>query len=164
MSTTSLYSSVVERQSCKLKVLGSIHSGGLLMPTRAQCLRLSEHVESISGSPHVAFVIGVVLARRSLQTEHKILHTASSQFGGSNLPLANDMPHAIRTAQSACSVAASYKPPMLVTRVRLPACAYCFCCARSLSDNVWVRHVVTSKSGFPLPGFKLVCTSSDYHR
>ena len=27
---------------------------------------------------------------------------------------------------SACSVAASYKPPMLVTRVRLPACA-CFC-------------------------------------
>ena len=25
--------------------------------------------------------------------------------------------------QSACSVAASYKPPMLVTRVRLPACA-----------------------------------------
>ena len=28
MSTTSLYSSVVERQSCKLKVLGSIPSGG----------------------------------------------------------------------------------------------------------------------------------------
>ena len=26
--------------------------------------------------------------------------------------------------QGACSVAASYKPPMLVTRVRLPACAY----------------------------------------
>ena len=25
--------------------------------------------------------------------------------------------------QGACSVAASYKPPMLVTRVRLPACA-----------------------------------------
>ena len=28
-------------------------------------------------------------------------------------------------SQSACSVAASYKPPMLVTRVRLPACAHC---------------------------------------
>ena len=35
----------------------------------------------------------------------------------------------------ACSVAASYKPPMLVTRVRLPACAFsniallkCACC------------------------------------
>ena len=27
---------------------------------------------------------------------------------------------------SACSVAASYKPPMLVTRVRLPACAVLF--------------------------------------
>jgi hypothetical protein len=27
-------------------------------------------------------------------------------------------------AVSARSVAASYKPPMLVTRVRLPACAY----------------------------------------
>ena len=27
---------------------------------------------------------------------------------------------------SACSVTASYKPPMLVTRVRLPACAYLF--------------------------------------
>ena len=26
--------------------------------------------------------------------------------------------------QSACSVAASYKPPMLVTRVRLPTCAF----------------------------------------
>ena len=32
---SSLYSSVVERQSCKLKVLGSIPSGGLLMPTTA---------------------------------------------------------------------------------------------------------------------------------
>ena len=33
--------------------------------------------------------------------------------------------------QGACSVAASYKPPMLVTRVRLPACAYfpCACCS-----------------------------------
>ena len=33
---------------------------------------------------------------------------------------------------STCSVAASYKPPMLVTRARLPACAvfwpYCRCC------------------------------------
>ena len=27
-------------------------------------------------------------------------------------------------ATGACSVAASYKPPMLVTRVRLPACAF----------------------------------------
>ena len=26
----------------------------------------------------------------------------------------------------ACSVAASYKPPILVTRVRLPACAFSF--------------------------------------
>ena len=33
---------------------------------------------------------------------------------------------------STCSVAASYKPPMLVTRVRLPACAV-FCVALSLS-------------------------------
>ena len=30
----------------------------------------------------------------------------------------------IQHNQGACSVAASYKPPMLVTRVRLPACAY----------------------------------------
>ena len=29
-----------------------------------------------------------------------------------------------RACQGACSVAASYKPPMLVTRVRLPACAF----------------------------------------
>ena len=29
------------------------------------------------------------------------------------------------TGMSTCSVAASYKPPMLVTRVRLPACAVC---------------------------------------
>ena len=28
------------------------------------------------------------------------------------------------TTSSACSVAVSYKPPMLVTRARLPACAY----------------------------------------
>ena len=30
--------------------------------------------------------------------------------------------------QSACSVAVSYKPPMLVTRVRLPACAFASNC------------------------------------
>ena len=29
----------------------------------------------------------------------------------------------LKNTRSACSVAASYKPPMLVTRVRLPACA-----------------------------------------
>ena len=28
-------------------------------------------------------------------------------------------------AVGACSVSVSYKPPMLVTRVRLPACAIC---------------------------------------
>ena len=32
--------------------------------------------------------------------------------------------------RSACSVAASYKPPMLVTRVRLPACAMLVATAR----------------------------------
>ena len=31
--------------------------------------------------------------------------------------------HELPNVRSACSVAASYKPPMLVTRVRLPACA-----------------------------------------
>ncbi len=30
----------------------------------------------------------------------------------------------LRRGTCACSVAASYKPPMLVTRVRLPACAF----------------------------------------
>lgn len=49
----------------------------------------------------------------------------------------DDSPTAIDAAgiqnnQGACSVAASYKPPMLVTRVRLPACAY-FPCVRKLS-------------------------------
>ena len=39
--------------------------------------------------------------------------------------------HDLPNDRSACSVAASYKPPMLVTRVRLPACAYfpCACCS-----------------------------------
>ena len=49
----------------------------------------------------------------------------------------DDSPAAIyaagnQTNQGACSVAASYKPPMLVTRVRLPACAY-FPCVRRFS-------------------------------
>ena len=42
--------------------------------------------------------------------------------------------HELPNVRSACSVAASYKPPMLVTRVRLPACAYfpCACCFRGV--------------------------------
>ena len=40
----------------------------------------------------------------------------------SHLPL-----HHVKCSRSACSVAVSYKPPMLVTRVRLPACAYLMC-------------------------------------
>ena len=35
--------------------------------------------------------------------------------------------HELPNHRSACSVAASYKPPMLVTRVRLPACAFVGC-------------------------------------
>ena len=38
------------------------------------------------------------------------------------------------TCKGACSVAASYKPPMLVTRVRLPACAL------MLSGTMRLRH------------------------
>ncbi len=47
---------------------------------------------------------------------------------------------------SARSVAASYKPPMLVTRVRLPACAFALdtCGPRVL------HHIISSSSAIPL--------------
>ena len=51
-------------------------------------------------------------------------------------------------ATGACSVAASYKPPMLVTRVQLPACAlfewsskssflHAKCVFRQTAQNCW---------------------------
>ena len=40
----------------------------------------------------------------------------------------------LRSSRSACSVAASYKPPMLVTRARLPACAVLFLAGKSLAQ------------------------------
>ena len=49
---------------------------------------------------------------------------------------------------SACSVAVSYKPPMLVTRVRLPACAFfrkrCRVCDANVCHVVlpWLGHSV----------------------
>ena len=48
----SLYSSVVERQSCKLKVLGSIPSGGFLPSFNYVCLHvISSHcMSSVHGS------------------------------------------------------------------------------------------------------------------
>ena len=39
-------------------------------------------------------------------------------------------------SKSACGVAASYKPPMLVTRVRLPACAVFLPCAQSFFSSL----------------------------
>ena len=45
------------------------------------------------------------------------------------LPLCNDYSSGKLVSTGACSVAASYKPPMLVTRVQLPACAsFVFAC------------------------------------
>ena len=44
---------------------------------------------------------------------------------------------------SACSVAVSYKPPMLVTRVRLPACADAFIIFRPSS---WLEEEIESSS------------------
>ena len=54
--------------------------------------------------------------------------------------------------QGACtsSVAASYKAPMLVTRVRLPACAY-FSCARNFSmmqNRSHLRNQIHGLAGF----------------
>jgi hypothetical protein len=48
----SLYSSVVERQSCKLKVLGSIPSGGFLPSFSYVCLHVigSHRMSSVHGS------------------------------------------------------------------------------------------------------------------
>ena len=46
----SLYSSVVERQSCKLKVLGSIPSGGFLSSFIHVCL----HVTSSYAGPAIS--------------------------------------------------------------------------------------------------------------
>ena len=40
------------------------------------------------------------------------------------LPLCNDHSSGKLVRTGACSVAASYKPPMLVTRAQLPACAF----------------------------------------
>ena len=43
------------------------------------------------------------------------------------------------STNGACSVAASYKPPMLVTRVRLPACAECAGWPEG-SRPPWIQH------------------------
>ena len=45
---------------------------------------------------------------------------------------------------SACSVAASYKPPMLVTRVRLPACAH----FPTQAAFVLLRRSILTRSGW----------------
>ena len=45
-----LYSSVAERQSCKLKVLGSIPSGGLCQPHAGKCLGGSAATQCAGGS------------------------------------------------------------------------------------------------------------------
>ena len=48
---------------------------------------------------------------------------------------------------STCSVAASYKPPMLVTRARLPACAVFFCViADAVFLPMWVHLACRTQS------------------
>ena len=47
-------------------------------------------------------------------------HRNTDFMGSGSLP---SSPAALFSIRGACSVAASYKPPMLVTRVQLPACA-----------------------------------------
>ena len=45
------------------------------------------------------------------------------------------------TVQSACSVAVSYKPPMLVTRARLPACTFAAVYIVLTLDTHWMSRV-----------------------
>ena len=57
---------------------------------------------------------------------------------GSAVYLFADTHNRAEDVQSACSVAVSYKPPMLVTRARLPACATSGCDG----PQPWMGHVV----------------------
>ena len=52
------------------------------------------------------------------------------------LPLCNDSSSGKLEGTGACSVAASYKPPMLVTRAQLPACA-CVAPLAGTNMSVW---------------------------
>ena len=54
------------------------------------------------------------------------LEPHSRHFDDANLGDAACSVSAATSCRSACSVAVSYKPPMLVTRAQLPACAYYF--------------------------------------
>ena len=59
---------------------------------------------------------------------------------GSAVYLFADTHNRAEDVQSACSVAVSYKPPMLVTRARLPACAS----SRGDGPQPWIGHVVVA--------------------
>ena len=76
---------------------------------------------------------------------HRSSHDPDHHGGGaiSVLSLA-DTVCLLKYSSSACSVAASYMPPMLVTRVRLPACA--FACARHTRAHMHgvAQHVCLS--------------------
>ena len=56
---------------------------------------------------------------------------AEAQTRSGFFPLSRFLLHNLERSRSACSVAVSYKPPMLVTRVRIPACALLCLPARS---------------------------------
>ena len=57
-------------------------------------------------------------------------------FGAPLNSESNEATTQLHAVPSACSVAASYKPPMLVTRVRLPACA-CVAPLAGTNMSVW---------------------------
>ena len=62
---------------------------------------------------------------------------------GSAVYLCADAHNRAEDVQSACSVAVSYKPPMLVTRARLPACAAkpaCGSCVSVSSQHDMYNH------------------------
>ena len=60
-------------------------------------------------------------------------HRNTDFMGSGSLP---SSPAALFSIRGACSVAASYKPPMLVTRVQLPACA-CVAPLAGTNMSVW---------------------------
>ena len=60
------------------------------------------------------------------------------------------MPCSCREVRSACSGAASYKPPMLETRVRLPACAV-------ISHGLRITSVGLATSSCPLRLLRQTC-------
>ena len=71
-------------------------------------------------------------------------HRNTDFMGSGSLP---SSPAALFSIRGACSVAASYKAPMLVTRVRLPACAFADCPVLLNHNNISPSHCPSFRHG-----------------